>query len=186
MFITRHSLLENTVTDKDAEFRRAMSGAKPLKSVERAPHDKPKPKAKARFARADERAVLAESLEDDLDVIEQDFGGALRFQRQHVGRRTMRKLARGGYSVQDEIDLHGMTLTEAKPRLADFIDYSATQGKLCVRVVHGKGLGSGERGPVLKNAVNRWLRNWDSVLAFVSTRQVDGGTGAVYVLLQRD
>ncbi|MCH8278641.1 MAG: Smr/MutS family protein [Proteobacteria bacterium] len=170
----------------DAEFRRAMSGAKPLKRSERAPHVKPKPRAKARFARADERAVLAESLEDDLDVIEQDSGGALRFQRQHVGRRTMRKLARGGYSVQDEIDLHGMTLAEAKPRLADFIDYSTTQGKLCVRVVHGKGLGSGERGPVLKNAVNRWLRNWDSVLAFVSTRQVDGGTGAVYVLLQRD
>ncbi|MCH7537381.1 MAG: Smr/MutS family protein [Proteobacteria bacterium] len=174
------------MTDEDAEFRRAMSGAKPLKRSERAAHAKPKPRAKARFARADERAVLAESLEDDLDVIEQDSGGALRFQRQHVGRRTMRKLARGGYSVQDEIDLHGMTLAEAKPRLADFIDYSATQGKLCVRVVHGKGLGSGERGPVLKNAVNRWLRNWDSVLAFASTRQVDGGTGAVYVLLQRD
>lgn len=170
----------------DAEFGRAMSGAKPLKRSERAPHAKPKPRAKARFARADERAVLAESLEDNLDVIEQDSGGALRFQRQHVGRRTMRKLARGGYSVQDEIDLHGMTLAEAKPRLADFIDYSTTQGKLCVRVVHGKGLGSGERGPVLKNAVNRWLRNWDSVLAFASTRQVDGGTGAVYVLLQRD
>ncbi|MCH8944060.1 MAG: Smr/MutS family protein [Proteobacteria bacterium] len=174
------------MTDEDAEFRRAMSGAKPLKRSERAPHAKPKPRAKARFARADERAVLAESLEDDLDVIEQDSGGALRFQRQHVGRRTMRKLARGGYSVQDEIDLHGMTLAEAKPRLADFIDYSATQGKLCVRVMHGKGLGSGERGPVLKNAVNRWLRNWDSVLAFVSTRQVDGGTGAIYVLLQQN
>ncbi len=186
MFITRHSLLENTVTDEDTEFRRAMSGAKPLKRSERVLHAKPKPRAKDHFARADERAVLAESLEDDLDVIEQDSGGALRFQRQHVGRRTMRKLARGGYSVQDEIDLHGMTLAEAKPRLADFIDYSATQGKLCVRVVHGKGLGSGERGPVLKNAVNRWLRNWDSVLAFVSTRQVDGGTGALYVLLQRD
>ena len=98
----------------------------------------------------------------------------------------MRKLARGGYSVQAEIDLHGMTLAEAKPRLADFIDFSTSEGKLCVRVVHGKGLGSGERGPVLKNAVNRWLRNWDSVLAFVSTRQVDGGTGAIYVLLQRD
>ncbi len=187
MFILRHSFLENIVTDKDdTEFRRAMSDAKPLKSAERAPHAKPKPKARARFARADERAVLAESLEDDIDEIEHGSGGALRFQRQSVGRRTMRKLARGGYSVQDELDLHGMTLAEAKPRLADFIDYSATQGKLCVRVVHGKGIGSGERGPVLKNAVNRWLRKWDTVLAFVSTRQVDGGTGAIYVLLQRD
>ena len=86
--------------------------------------------------------------------------------------------------MQAELDLHGLTLAEAKPRLADFIDYNASQGKYCVRIVHGKGLGSGERGPVLKNAVNRWLRKWDSVLAFVSTTQVDGGTGAVYVLLQ--
>ena len=77
-----------------------------------------------------------------------------------------------------------MTLEEARPALSDFIHYSASQGNYCVRVVHGKGLGSGHRGPVLKNAVNRWLRRWDCVLAFVSTRQVDGGTGAVYVLLQ--
>ncbi len=186
MFSAHHSLLDDTVTDEDNdEFRRAVSGAKPLQAQERAPDAKPKPKARARFTRADARAVLAESLEDDIDTIEQGYGGSLRYQRQSVGHRTMRKLARGGYSVQAEIDLHGMTLTEAKPRLADFIDFSASEGKLCVRVVHGKGLGSGERGPVLKNAVNRWLRNWDSVLAFVSTRQVDGGTGAIYVLLQR-
>ncbi len=163
-----------------------MSGTKPLRAEVRVPADKPKPKPRARFARADESAVLAESLDDDIDTIEHESGGALRFHRQHVGRRTMRKLTRGGYSVQAEIDLHGMTLAEAKPRLREFIQYSAQQDRLCVRVVHGKGLGSGERGPVLKSAVNAWLRRWDNVIAFVSTRQVDGGTGAVYVLLQRD
>ena len=98
----------------------------------------------------------------------------------------MRKLARGKFAVQAEIDLHGMTVAEAKPRLADFIDYSVKQNHMCVRIVHGKGLGSGNRGPVLKNAVSRWLRKWNAVLAFVSARQVDGGTGAVYVLLQQD
>jgi DNA-nicking Smr family endonuclease len=174
------------VSEKDIDkFRQAMQGTKPLQAEERVPHAKPKPKPRARFAKADEREVLAESLEDDIDTIEHGYGGALRFSRQHVGQRTMRKLQRGGYSVQAEIDLHGMTLEEAKPALADFINYNASQGKLCVRVVHGKGLGSGDRGPVLKNAVNRWLRRWDAVLAFVSTRQVHGGTGAVYVLLQR-
>ena len=96
----------------------------------------------------------------------------------------MRRLARGRYAVQDEIDLHGLTVAEAKPRLADFIEYSARSGKTCVRIVHGKGLGSGDRGPVLKRKVARWLRQWDAVLAFVSARQVDGGTGALYVLLQ--
>jgi len=174
------------MTDDDKEaFLRAMSGAKRLDADKRVPEHKVKPKPRARFARADEEAVLLESLEDDIDAIEHGHGGALRFHRQHVGRRTLRKLARGGYSVQAEIDLHGMTLAEAKPRLRDFIQYNAEQDRLCVRVVHGKGLGSGERGPVLKSAVNSWLRRWENVLAFVSTRQVDGGTGAVYVLLQR-
>jgi DNA-nicking Smr family endonuclease len=186
LFSAHHSLKEDTVSEKDTdEFHQAMRGTKPLKSEARVPVEKTKPKPKARFSRADERDVLAESLEDDVDTIEHGYGAALRFHRQHVGKRTMRKLQRGGYSVQAELDLHGMTLAEAKPRLADFIDYNTTQGKYCVRVVHGKGLGSGERGPVLKNAVNRWLRKWDSVLAFVSTPQVDGGTGAVYVLLQK-
>ncbi len=141
---------------------------RPLQDEDRIPLAKPKPKPRARFTKADERDVLRESLEDDIDTIEHGYGAALRFQRASVGRRTMRKLARGGYSVQAEIDLHGMTLAEAKPRLADFIDYSVMQGNLCVRIVHGKGLGSGDRGPVLKSAVNRWLRKWDSVLAFVS------------------
>lgn len=185
-FILHYSFEYKTVTDNDIdEFRRAFADAKPLKSEDRVPETKPKPKPRARFARADERDVLDESLKDDIDTIEHGYGAALRFHRATVGRRTMRKLARGGYSVQDEVDLHGMTLAEAKPRLADFIEYSASQGKLCVRIVHGKGLGSGDRGPVLKNAVNRWLRKWDNVLAFVSTRQVDGGTGAIYVLLQK-
>jgi len=186
MFSKHHSLKDTVVTDEDKDaFRKAMSDAKPIKADDRVPASNPKPKPKARFRRADELAVLEESLEDDIDTIEHGHGGALRFQRQTVGRRTMRKLTRGGYSVQAEIDLHGMTLAEAKPRLRDFIQYSAQQERLCVRVVHGKGLGSGERGPVLKSAVNSWLRRWDNVLAFVSTRQVDGGTGAVYVLLQR-
>ena len=185
LFSAHQSLKDHTVSKKVTnEFRQAMSDIKPLKAEPRVPDTKPKPKPKARFSRADKREVLAESLEDDIDTIEHGYGAALRFHRQHVGKRTMRKLQRGGYSVQAEIDLHGMTLAEAKPRLADFIEYNASQGKYCVRVVHGKGLGSGGRGPVLKNAVNRWLRRWDSVLAFVSTRQVDGGTGAVYVLLQ--
>ena len=188
MFTSHHSLEDHAVTDNDDdndEFRRAFSDARPLRVEERVPETKPKPKPGARFSRADERDALRESLRDDIDTIEHGYGASLSFQRDSVGRRTMRKLARGGFSVQAEIDLHGMTVAEARQRLADFIDYSVITGNLCVRIVHGKGLGSGNRGPVLKNAVNRWLRKWDSVLAFVSTPQVDGGTGALYVLLQR-
>jgi len=170
--------------DDDDIFRRAMSGAKPLRSDARAAASTRKPKPKARFTRADEKQVLDESLVADIDTMERSNAHNMRFHRPSVGKRTMRKLSRGKYSVQAEIDLHGMTVAEAKPRLTDFIDNSVRQGLLCVRVVHGKGLGSGDRGPVLKNSVNRWLRSWDAVLAFVSARQVDGGTGAIYVLLQ--
>ena len=174
------------MTDDDMEyFRRSMSDARPLKSDERVPAPKSKPPPRARFSRADEQKALAESLKADIDTMEAANAQSMRYHRPHVGKRTMRKLARGKYAVQAEIDLHGMTVAEARPRLADFIDYSLKQGLTCVRIVHGKGLGSGQRGPVLKNAVNRWLRKWDSVLAFVSARQVDGGTGAVYVLLDR-
>ncbi len=172
------------MSDDDTDlFRRAMSGAKPIKTEKRVAPASKRPKPKALFSRADEMAALRESLDADVDEIEAGSGEALRFHRQSVGRRTMRKLARGKYAVQAEIDLHGMTVEEARPRLADFIEYNARSGKTCVRVVHGKGLGSGQRGPVLKSSVNRWLRRWDYVLAFVSTRQVDGGTGAIYVLL---
>ena len=169
--------------DKDL-FRRAMSDAKPLKSDERVQPSSKKPRPKAKFSKADEKEVLKESLEVDIDDTEAASGEALRFKRPPVSRTTMRMLQRGAYSIQAEIDLHGMTVAEAKPRLQTFVDRCARNGKLCIRIVHGKGLGSGDRGPVLKSAVNRWLRKWDAVLAFVSARQVDGGTGAVYVLLK--
>ena len=161
-----------------------MSEVKPLRSGARAAEPKKKPSPKARFTKADEQQALAESMQADIDTMEQSNAESIRFHRSSVGRRTMRQLARGRFSVQAEIDLHGMTVAEAKPRLSDFIEECLRQGLRCVRVVHGKGLGSGQRGPVLKNSVNAWLRKWDSVLAFVSARQVDGGTGAVYVLLQ--
>lgn len=170
-------------TDDDELFRRAVTGAKPIKSEPRAEPATRRPRARAKFSRADEARALEESLLGNVDETEASAGSALRFHRPSIGRRTMRKLARGNFAVQAEIDLHGLTVAEAKPRLKEFIEDSVRSHRRCVRVVHGKGLGSGARGPVLKGSVDRWLRQWDAVLAFVSTRQVDGGTGAVYVLL---
>lgn len=161
-----------------------MSDAKPLKVEQRIPAPTKKPKPKARFARADEHAALEASLDVDIDDLEESSGETLRFQRATVGRTTMRMLTRGSYAIQAEIDLHGMTLAEAKPHLEKFVYRCARNNKLSIRIVHGKGLGSGERGPVIKKGVDRWLRKWDAVLAFVSARQVDGGTGAIYVLLK--
>lgn len=171
-------------TDDAALFRQAVAGARPLtRDIVEAPRRRPPPRA--RFRRDDERAALAESLEVDIDEIEIGAGERLQFRRPEIGQRTLRRLARGSYSVQAEIDLHGMTSSEADVALRDFINASLRAGHRCVRVVHGKGLGSGHAGPVLKSRVNRWLRRWRDVLAFASARQVDGGTGAVYVLLRR-
>ncbi len=171
--------------DEDGSlFRKLMAGTRPLK-VDVVPPPRPKRKPVARSRREDDRQVLAESLDFDLEHAESQNGHGLRFQRPAVGRKVMRRLARGGFSVQAETDLHGMTVAEARGALRDFLDDSMARGHTCVRIVHGKGRGSGTRGPVLKPKVDHWLRQWDGVLAFVSARQVDGGTGAVYVLLKK-
>lgn len=176
-----------SATDDDAGlFNRLMSGTKPLRNAEKEPAPRPVAPAHARFSRQNENEVMRESMLADIDDSETASGDSLRFHQASVGRRTMRKLARGNFSVQNVLDLHGMIIPQAKETLHHFIVASARRGHTCVRIIHGKGLGSGERGPMLKRKVNTWLRQWSLVLAFVSARQVDGGTGAVYVLLQKD
>jgi DNA-nicking Smr family endonuclease len=110
--------------------------------------------------------------------------GPLSFQRAGVRLQVMRRLRRGLYPIEDELDLHGLTQTAARERLADFLARSRDGGCRCVRIIHGKGYRSGVRGPVLKTAVNLWLRRHTDVMAFVSARAIDGGAGAMYVLLR--
>jgi DNA-nicking Smr family endonuclease len=113
-----------------------------------------------------------------------DGGTVLSFQRAGVRIQEMRKLRRGLFPAQGELDLHGFTQADARDRLADFIVASRYQGIRCVRIIHGKGYRSGSRGAVLKTAVDSWLRRHLDVLAFVSAKAIDGGTGALYVLLR--
>jgi DNA-nicking Smr family endonuclease len=173
------------LTDDDLDlFRRAMSDAKPLRSDERAAPPDRKPKTRVRKSALERHEPLRGSDVEERHALAEDDSGSLRFQRPSVGRKTLRKLARGGYRVAAEMDLHGMTVAEAKPRLFDFINHCVARDHECVRIVHGKGLGSGDRGPVLKRAVNRWLRQLEEVQAFAPARQADGGDGAVTVLLK--
>ena len=109
---------------------------------------------------------------------------ALSFHRAGVRIQVMRRLRRGLYPTEDELDLHGLNQAAARDRLADFIARSRDSGRRCVRIIHGKGYRSGARGPVLKTAVDLWLRRHLDVMAFTSARGIDGGTGAVYVLLR--
>jgi DNA-nicking Smr family endonuclease len=110
--------------------------------------------------------------------------GALSFQRAGVRTQVVRRLRRGLIPVDDELDLHGLSQSAARSRLAEFLARSREGGLRCVRIIHGKGYRSGARGPVLKTAVNLWLRRHMDVMAFVSARAIDGGAGAVYVLLR--
>jgi DNA-nicking Smr family endonuclease len=163
-------------------FRAAVRDVRPLASP--VPDlVRPKPPAAARFTRADHSQVLAESLLPVTDPAMLDTGDELAFRRHHVPESVVRRLRRGQFAVDAEIDLHGLTAVEARAVLRDFIVGASARHLRCVRIVHGKGKRSGPRGPVLKNVVNLWLRKSDRVLAFGSARPVDGGSGAVYVLL---
>jgi len=178
---------ERVSDDDDREaraFREAMRDVRRLRRGAKAEPAGPKPPAKARFTRADQVEVLRESLLPPPDEAVLATGDELSFRRPHVSEAVLTRLRRGAYVIDGEIDLHGMTGAEAKAALRAFIAECVDQRLRCVRVVHGKGRRSGPRGPVLKNVVNHWLQRSDDVLAFGSARAVDGGSGAIYVLLQ--
>jgi DNA-nicking Smr family endonuclease len=100
-----------------------------------------------------------------------------------VPESVLRKLRRGEFGLDGELDLHGLNVAQAKHALHDFLAGALARHALCVRIVHGKGLGSGSRGPVIKSAVDAVLRQTSAVAAYVSASREDGGTGAVIVLL---
>lgn len=168
--------------DDQRAFREAMLGVRPLPRRETAATP-PRPRAEARFARAEEREVLRESLLPPADPAVLDTGEELAFRRPGIRDEVLRRLRRGQYAVEAEIDLHGLGRHAAHEALRQFIAEAVTRGQGCVRVIHGKGRGSGPRGPILKHVVNHWLRRMEDVVAFASARPVDGGTGAAYVLL---
>jgi DNA-nicking Smr family endonuclease len=171
--------------DREARaFREAMRDVRRLTRGGKAERKAPKPPAKARFTRADQVEVLRESLLPPPDETVLATGDELSFRRPHIAEAVLTRLRRGAFVVDGEIDLHGMTGAEAKAALRKFIAECVDQQLHCVRVVHGKGRRSGPRGPVLKNIVNHWLQRADDVLAFGSARAVDGGSGAIYVLLK--
>jgi DNA-nicking Smr family endonuclease len=186
-------------TPDDLTFRAAMHDVKPL--VQTPPAEglaKPKPRARLR-----KRQSAALNLEETMPLIATSESGdpmlssnaagggdavaggeALSFHRAGVRIQVMRRLRRGLYPVEGELDLHGLSQMAARDLLVEFITLSRDAGHRCVRIIHGKGYRSGARGPVLKIAVNLWLRRHLDVMAFTSARAIDGGTGALYVLLR--
>jgi DNA-nicking Smr family endonuclease len=133
----------------------------------------------------DDQRVLREALSDEFDASTLlDVDDALSFRRPGVGTDITRKLRKGEWSIQGELDLHGMRREEAREALADFMRTAHKRGWRCVRIVHGKGLGSPGKTPVLKGRVQSWLIQKNEVMAFVQARGDEGGAGALVVLLR--
>ncbi len=162
-------------------FRRSAGKVRRIES-DRVSHQPSRPRPLPR-GRDEAESSTAEMLPDS------PFGdstqGALFFARPGVQRKVIRNLRRGQLRIEDQLDLHGMTVTKAADALAAFLGECTKRQRRCVRIVHGKGLGSSGRRPVIKESVDRWLRLRNEVVAFCSAQPGDGGTGAIYVLLKR-
>ena len=173
--------------DPAALFRAAIGEVTPLRAPERA-HEalqRPKPKPRARMAEQDEAEAQGEFARLLLSNQPLEAGDTLRYRRDSLPHRTLQRLAKGQYSVQDELDLHGANAAQAEVLVRQFLLEAHDHDLGCVRIIHGKGLQADGGAPVLKNLVDRMLRLRADVLAFHSAPPNQGGTGAVLVLLAR-
>ena len=165
-------------------FARAVGPVKALPDRQRVNLPKVPAEPVARQFQQDEAAALRDSLSDGFDVSTLlDTDETLSFRRPGIGPDVTRKLRKGDWTIQREIDLHGLRSDEARVALAGFIRDAHRQGVRCVRVVHGKGLGSPGKTPVLKHKVHSWLVQKNQVMAFVQAKPAEGGAGALVVLL---
>ncbi len=163
-------------------FKDAMQGVKPIKNNKIIP-DKPKPLPNPNQRFLDEILVLKEMLSDNYNYIE--TGDELSFVRPGIQHNMLKKLQRGHFSIEAELDLHGMIVRVAYLEVIKFIHQCQNYNIRCARIIHGKGYGSWQKQPILKNKLNKWLQQFSEVLAFCSAPPMDGGTGAVYVLIKR-
>ena len=166
-------------------FVRAAGAVKPIRDHRRVHLAPDQPPPIAVQQQLDEQRVLQEAISDEFDAATLlDIDDALSFRRPGIGTDVTRKLRKGGWSIQGEIDLHGLRREEAREALSGFVRDAHRRGWRCVRVVHGKGLGSPGKMPVLKGKVQSWLIQKNEVLAFVQARGDEGGAGALVVLLK--
>jgi DNA-nicking Smr family endonuclease len=175
--------------DGDIDLHQAFADVKRLPPRNRALPSRARPTPLPHSRMEDERDALEMSKYGAEPAphaweIGQEIEGEQTFLRRGLGTDILVKLRRNHWVVQAVIDLHGMTTAEAHDALADFLVEARAQGLRCVRVIHGKGLTSPNREPVLKGKVRRWLSQWDDVLAYCEAPRHAGGSGAVIALLR--
>jgi DNA-nicking Smr family endonuclease len=177
--------LPDDTDDPAALFRHAVGAAAPLPEANRATLERPLPPPRPRQREEDEAAVLRESIDAPLSFEDRlDIGDEGVHLRDGLPRRVLTDLRRGRWVVQGELDLHGMTRDEARSALGEFLHEAIEHGYRCVRLIHGKGLGSPGREPVLKHLSRGWLMQREEILAFCQARPHDGGDGALLILLR--
>jgi DNA-nicking Smr family endonuclease len=185
--VNKRRRADEPAEDPAQEFLEAVRDVQPLPDPGRVVHP-PKPVTPLPFQRQqDDQQVLRDSLSEqtqpDVDL-EFEAGEQLAFLRPGLPKQVLRKLRSGHWALQDQLDLHGSRSDEARALLVDFLALAVKRGHRCVIVVHGKGLGSKNREPVLRGKVGNWLAQRKEVLAFSQARPADGGSGAVVVLLK--
>jgi DNA-nicking Smr family endonuclease len=166
---------------EDPLFRASVADVQPLPARNDAALEKPKPRPRPRDREMDE--AVADTLSDS-NPFTREAGEPLSFTRPGLQRQALRKLRRGGSRVEEELDLHGLTVAQARPLLVGFLERCGRTGARHVRIIHGKGLRSESGEGVLKGMVASWLTQRADVLAFHEARAADGGSGAVIVLLR--
>ena len=177
--------LSPLVSDADRElFHEAIGPVRRHQPAEPA-QGPPRPEPEARQFALDEARVMDELMSMPIDPAEIEIGEELSYLRDGYRPELLKRLKRGSFSVQDEMDLHQMTAEVARGVIVDFIAEAHRRGLHCVKLIHGKGLRSKPGGPVIKRLVDRMLRQRDDVVAFASARAEQGGTGAAVVLLRQ-
>ncbi len=166
-------------------FTRAAGAVRPLPARGHFEHPRDLPAPIPVQQQLDDQRVMQESLSDEFDFTTLlDIDDALSFRRPGIGADVTRRLRKGEWRIQREIDLHGLRSDEAREALGTFLRDVRKLGVRCIRVVHGKGLGSPGKSPVLKGKVQGWLIQKNEVLAFVQARPDEGGAGALVVLMR--
>jgi DNA-nicking Smr family endonuclease len=167
----------------DLIFKRAMQGVKPLAGVAQFSHPA---QPVSPWPRAQEPSAVAvdSSMSDFWPWDELQDGETMHFCKPGVRLDVLRKLKRGDFPISAQLDLHGETTETARVRVAEFLVSSLERQLHCVRIIHGKGLSSIDRTPVLKLRLKNWLAQRAEVLAFVQAKPAQGCAGAVLVLLK--
>jgi DNA-nicking Smr family endonuclease len=169
--------------DEIALFHAAMRDVAPLPATDKLVPSSSKVPPVPRKEKYPEQAVTEDTLSDHISM-EIEAGDDWSYVRPGMSHQTLRRLRRGYWGIQDNLDLHGFTRDEARLELSVFLDACAQKKFRCIRVIHGKGLSSKNREPVLKIRIGNWLMQRTEVLAFCQAKPEDGGGGAILILLK--